>query len=123
MPRKATKKNSRKASKKNSKAKISDKTTKKKSHRIPTNLKGRGTKKNVEPQSKHWRDQTPMTKKKRQEMPSHCLLDPVGLRYPICKTNSSQISCIGLHAAEKRARLQRDSFILQKAKMLQESYC
>jgi len=100
-----------------------NKTKSRKSHkpRKPS-LRGKGTKQNMEP-SRRWRDQTPMTKKSRKQMPKHCLLDPVHLRYPVCVTGSSRISCIGLEAAEKRARMQRDTFIQQKAKALRDAYC
>jgi len=68
----------------------------------------------------HWRDITVMKPSERAQMPEHCLLDPKGLKYPICPKNSNKISCQGLNAAKKRATMQRNATIKKKAILLEK---
>jgi flagellar biosynthesis GTPase FlhF len=69
-----------------------------------------------------WKALTSMSKTERSEMPSHCLLDPSHLKYPICYKHSQDISCVGLQAAKKRAQLNRNDKIASKARELEKVY-
>lgn len=69
-----------------------------------------------------WKELTSMSKAERAEMPSHCLLDPSHLKYPICYKHSQDISCVGLQAAKKRAQLNRNDKIASKARELEKVY-
>ncbi len=72
--------------------------------------------------NKPWRKVTNMTRKTRAEMQPHCLLDPSHLKYPICYKGGQDISCVGLQAAKKRAQLQKNDSIKNKAKQLEKIY-
>ena len=65
-----------------------------------------------------WRELAPLKSKERKEMPLNCFLDPKNLKYPICYKHTKKPSCLGLHAASRRASLQKNHTIHKRAESL-----
>ncbi|EKF49525.1 hypothetical protein H17ap60334_04917 [Thermosipho africanus H17ap60334] len=71
-----------------------------------------------------WKNVPPAGSSKREDMPSHVFLDPVNKRYPFKKYVDGRwkVSCAGLLAAYRRATMNKDNDIVNKAKSLAQKY-
>ena len=69
-----------------------------------------------------WRSLTYFTRRQRKAAPADCFLDRTNKKYPVCFLHGRGASCTGLDAAKRRARIEGDQSIVNKAERLEDRY-